>query len=83
MKKITWFSPTLIDLNTRGIIQSGVVCVGYEAAMGTPVAFYTSSTGLFTVGNGCTSFVATSTCQGQNIKIIDGNTCAPSATVCS
>jgi len=83
MAKRKWVSPTLTNLNSIKTIQSGVVCVGYEAAMGTPVAFYTSSTGLITVSDGCTSFMATTTCGGNNIKTINGNTCMPVATACS
>ena len=83
MKKISWVTPIMIDLNTRDAIQSGVVCVGYEAAMGSSVAFYTTGTGLVTVGGGCTAFAATTTCNGADIILVNGNACAPAATVCS
>lgn len=78
-----WTAPMLRLLNQHKVVLSGQVCVGYEAISGTPETFYTPGTGLITVGGACSAFTETATCGGNNVKMINGNSCAPSATVCS
>jgi len=83
MGKLVWQKPLIRSFNSACVIQSGDVCVGYEAVMGTAISFYTPSNGLITVNGGCTNFSETNTCEGKNIRLTDGNTCAPVSMVCS